>query len=1481
MTKFRSCFRVCGIVVFLTAFSFQLLSQVVYNNGLDIYAKEGAIFFVDGTVQNEAGLIEVEENVGNNAQLIIQQDFLNNATAGGNGYYRVLGNWINNSVFNAGTGTVFLEGANQLLDGSVSTYFNNLTLDGSGLKTQTIDQYCTGILDLKHLELQNEVFGFYVTNTDVGAIIRTTGFVSALDGGFLSRQTNSVSMYLYPVGSSVGVTRYRPVELTPSDASANTYTVRMANVLATTEGYDVNALPPKICEVNPEFYHQINQTVGTASVDLDVFYNETEDGEWDGLAKWTTSPDLWERIMTTVITPGAPFNEALVASWNDFVEIPYILYRYLPDPTITNPGAFCEYDLSQNLVAADPGGTWTGTGITDAVNGTFDPATAGPGLHAITYEVGSGTCVNTDQIDITVNATPDATITDPGDFCNTDSPLNLTAATGGGTWSGTGITDALNGTFDPSVANIGSNSITYDLTLAGCTSSDMISIDVFTTPDATITAPGAFCDNDASVNLTAATAGGTWSGTGITDALNGTFDPSTAGAGLHTITYDVGTGSCTDTDQIDITVNATPDATITDPGDFCNTDASLNLTAATGGGTWSGTGITDALNGTFDPSVASVGPNSITYDITVAGCTSSGIISIDVYDTPDATIADPGTFCTSDASMDLTAATGGGTWSGTGIIDASNGTFDPASAGSGVHTITYNVGIGSCAASDQIDLTVNLTPDASITNPGDFCNTDVSTTLLSATMGGTWTGTGIINATTGEFDPTSANIGANSISYEVTVSGCIGTDNIVITVYDTPDATITDPGAFCSNDMPFDLSAVSTGGTWSGTGITDALNGTFDPSTAGAGLHTVTYDVGTGSCTDSDQIDITVNATPDATITDPGDFCNTDATINLTAATAGGTWSGDGITDAVNGTFDPSVASVGTNTISYDITVLGCSSSDNITIDVYDAPDATITDPGAFCTTDIAIDLTAASAGGTWSGTGITDATNGTFDPVIAGEGTHTITYNVGTGSCAATDQIDLIVNLTPDASITNPGDFCNSDISINLTAATTGGTWTGTGIIDAVNGTFDPAVADIGANTITYEVSSNGCTSSDNIMISVFETPDATITYPGDLCSSDEAVNLSSVSSGGTWSGTGITDSENGIFDPSVAGSGTHTITYNVGTGLCADSDQIDIIVNEAPNVIITDPGSFCYSDPSVNLTGLPAGGIWSGTGIIDPNLGTFDPTTAGEGDFDITYSVTQDGCTGNDQITINVYSSPDVSIDPVGPFCFEANFVQLSAETEGGVWSGPGVDSDGIFNVVAAGVGLHEITYQFSGNCGATGTTEIVVVPGIVQANYTVHNPLCQGGLDGYIEFTVSGGTHPYSYSWGIDGYSETNIISGLTGGIYTVTITDSNGCSMDVDGIILEEGDEDCVFIPNAFTPNGDGVNDQWIISNLDSYDNYFIQVFNRWGQEIYTGVPGSDPWDGSWNGKIVPTGGYIYIVQIDEIAEEFVGVVMLVK
>ncbi|MDY0143059.1 MAG: hypothetical protein RBR97_14310, partial [Bacteroidales bacterium] len=531
MTKFGIEVKICAVLFFLITYATTGFSQLVYNNGTDIYAKQGAIVFVDGTVQNNTGILEVEE-VGNSfAEIIIQQDFINNATAGGDGYYRVLGNWVNNNIFNAGTGTVFLEGGNQFIDGSVSTYFNNLTLDGTGFKTQAIDQYCTGILDLKHLELQNENYGFYIQNTNVNAIVRTTGFVSALNGGFLSRKTNLSSMYLFPVGSSLGTMRYRPAEITPENALANTYTVRMANVLATTESYDVDAIPSGICEVNPEFYHQVNRTAGSSAIKLNIFYNQTQDGEWDGLANWTTTPDLWSTILSTAINAGVPFNEAIIPTWNDFSEIPYILYRIKPEAAIIDPGSLCSNDAPINLTAATTGGTWLGAGVSST--GVFNPTTAGAGTHTITYNVGTGTCAGTDQIDIIVNPSPTVTITNPGDLCSTDLAFNLTVSPTGGIWSGTGFTDTDAGTFSPAAADIGANNITYELTVLGCTGTDNLTINVFDSPDATITNPGTLCSNDAPINLTAATTGGTWLGAGVSST--GVFNPTTAGAGTHTI----------------------------------------------------------------------------------------------------------------------------------------------------------------------------------------------------------------------------------------------------------------------------------------------------------------------------------------------------------------------------------------------------------------------------------------------------------------------------------------------------------------------------------------------------------------------------------------------------------------------------------------------------------------------------------------------------------------------------------------------------------------------------------------------------------------------------------------------------------------------------------------------------------------------------------------------------------------------------------
>ncbi len=374
------------------------------------------------------------------------------------------------------------------------------------------------------------------------------------------------------------------------------------------------------------------------------------------------------------------------------------------DATITQAGPFCPSDAALNLNAVDPGGTWSGTGITDVNNGTFDPGTAGIGTHVITYII-PGTCGDTGTVSIAVNTNFDATISPAGPFCENDGSLNLTAVDGGGTWSGTGITDGTNGTFDPATAGIGSHTITYTIP-GNCGDVQTETIQVIATPDASISAAGPFCASDGALNLTAVDGGGTWSGTGITDGTNGTFDPATAGSGSHVITYSVTVGGCSDVQTTTIVVNPDMDATITATGPYCTADNPLNLTATDQGGVWAGTGIVDVNNGTFDPANAGVGNHTVIYTISGA-CGDADTVNIDVLQSADATITAAGPFCDNDPATNLNGAEPGGTWSGTGIIDANNGTFDPVTAGLGTHTVTYTIP-GTCGDQQSINIVVQI-----------------------------------------------------------------------------------------------------------------------------------------------------------------------------------------------------------------------------------------------------------------------------------------------------------------------------------------------------------------------------------------------------------------------------------------------------------------------------------------------------------------------------------------------------------------------------------------------------------------------------------------------------------------------------------------------------------------------------------------------------------------------------------------------------
>ena len=1107
---------------------------------------------------------------------------------------------------------------------------------------------------------------------------------------------------------------------------------------------------------------------------------------------------------------------------------------------------------------------------------------------------------------VTVDIAPDATITAAGPFCITDASVNLVAATAGGTWSGTGITNGALGTFDPAIAGTGIHTITYTLIIGVCTSIDTENITVDLVPDATITPAGPFCITAASVNLTAVTGGGIWSGVGITNGALGTFDPAVAGAGIHTITYTVINGACTSVDTENITVDPIPDATITAAGPFCVTDASVNLVAATPGGTWSGAGITNGALGTFDPATAGVGIHTITYSLTIGACTSVDTEDITVDAMLDATITPAGPFCETDASVNLTAATAGGTWSGTGITDGALGTFNPATAGVGIHTITYTLINGACTSVDTEDIMVDPAPDATITAVGPVCQTDASFNLVAATAGGTWSGSGIINAALGTFDPATAGASIHTITYTLTIGACTSVDTEDITVDATPDATITPAGPFCENDASINLTAATGGGTWSGTGITDGVLGTFDPASAGPGVHTITYTVLNGTCTSLDTEDITVDPAPDATIAPAGPFCETDASINLTAATGGGTWSGTGITDGVLGTFDPPTAGVGTHTITYTLTIGACTSIDTEDIIVAAVPDATITPAGPFCEIDASVNLTAVTSGGIWSGTGITDGVLGTFDPATAGVGVHTITYAITIGTCSSIDTEDITVDAVPDATIIPVGPFCETDASVNLVAATGGGVWSGSGITDGALGTFNPGTAGAGLHTITYTLTIGACTSIDTEDIDVVLPPDAIITGPLSVCqNTTETYSVPAGEISYTWTLT----SADGIIS---SGAGTNSITVDwflangnlevvvVGAAPtnCVSTTNINVTVFAALPPLATQSSDFCQNSalPPLVATPVPGGIVtwYIGSSATGTLVWTGDAYTPLATELDMTipgttiFTYRQDiGCivSPDADYTVNIIAQPNAGTDNAIANCGSDGtidlFTQLGGTPDtGGTWTDDDASealTDSIFDPSVSGTGTFNFTYQVDGTgaCSAESVTAVVTVSvsSGVSANIgEVINTYPEQDIgsievlditsdDLPIEISLIDDIGTVIYDWITldpdrrDEFSYT--FTQLSEADYVVMLRDANGCILPLPQSITLETN---VFIPNVITPNGDGYNDFFKILNKEPSTE--IVIVNRWGVQVYE----SKDYKNTWQGEGLADGVYFYTIKM---------------
>jgi len=116
----------------------------------------------------------------------------------------------------------------------------------------------------------------------------------------------------------------------------------------------------------------------------------------------------------------------------------------------------------------------------------------------------------------------------------------------------------------------------------------------------------------------------------------------------------------------------------------------------------------------------------------------------------------------------------------------------------------------------------------------------------------------------------------------------------------------------------------------------------------------------------------------------------------------------------------------------------------------------------------------------------------------------------------------------------------------------------------------------------------------------------------------------------------------------------------------------------------------------------------------------------------------------------------------------------------------------------------------------------------------------------------------------------------------GTYTVTVTDANGCATMKIAEVGFIGTFGCVEIPQIITPNNDGFNDEWRIRNIDLYPEAEILVYTRWGKLVYKSRNiSADPWDGRFNGRLMPTDSYHYILYLNDGSKPRSGVISIIR
>ncbi len=884
------------------------------------------------------------------------------------------------------------------------------------------------------------------------------------------------------------------------------------------------------------------------------------------------------------------------------------------------------------------------------------------------------------------------------------------------------------------------------------------------------------------------------------------------------------------------------------------------------------------------------------------------------------------------------------------LLDDTSYVVSGLAPGTTVQIEVSAIGLGACAeqtATAQCIAQSCPPKMIAIQLPSDsFCLGDVSTPIqLSATVDGspatgTWSGPGVDPS--GTFDPhdPAAGVGQSQIVFMYSEGTCDYQKSITVYVLDTPTATFTVDDTICQSSNASvqytGTASLSANFAWD-FGTATVMNGSGAGPYAlhwnAPGMYTVSLMVDENNCP-SQPVSQTVDVQPELQMPNLQCFPTTSSVTiqwsNVPNATAYDVMSLFGPPGTVNGNQYQVTGLMPGDSVAIQLTISGNTVCPPLVIETScvakacPTPQIDLTPVDDIClypgtgNVDLVATVTNGTGAGTWSGTGVTDPIQGVFDPVMAGSGSHTISYSYLDQGCSFVETITINVYDPPVAVISNASLIltCENGNQLDL---------------DGSSSTAPGGVI--------YQWST-----TNGVILGATDGPVATAGAKGDYTLL-------------------VTDAVSGCADMA-----TVSVAQDAGVPV-ADAGP-DGLIN--CNINSATLGGNSSTGASIEYLWTTADGAIAS----DPTASTI--TASAGGTYNLLVTDNANGCTSVDQVMVAVdtlHPSTALSVSDILDCDTQTSTVSATVSPAGGNYTYQWVTSDGQIQsgatsasviVNRAGTYTVYVTNQTNG-CSDTSSTQVMSDPAVISAlESSVDNPNCVGDVNGQIDITqVVGGTPPYTYAW--SNQVSTAALSNLGPGTYSVTVTDANGCSLtqsytlpapvaitpdigpdiryNIDdtvtitlsvtdpgaiGDVIWEGvapqcpgcfvntfvaqvtgdvlvtavdTNGCeattmlhltvyrprnIFAPNVFSPNGDGINDNFIIRGNTLETILVMRVFDRWGDLVYEQYnldPNSSTgWDGTFKGKELTPGVYVYMAQLhhDDGLEQFIsGDVTLVR